>query len=76
MNNRLRELSVLDLARFTGKLKQAQADITELKKQSVPGVCNLIFMEVDEKDNIVDLMGQPLEHKGKAMSESDEKRSL
>lgn len=32
MNNRLKELSIPNIARFTTKLKQAHADIVELKR--------------------------------------------
>lgn len=32
-------------------------------------------MEVDDEEDIIDLMGQPLKDKGKAMNDSSEKRS-
>lgn len=57
MNNRLHDLSVLDLARFTTELKQAQINIVKLKKLPISGIFDLRFVKIDDKNDIVYLMG-------------------
>lgn len=46
-----------------------------MQRQLILGYFDPIFVEVDEKDDIINMMGLPLKVKGKAVSESGEKRS-
>lgn len=57
VNDRLRELFIPYLAKFPTKLKQAQADIIELKRQPVSSMFDPSYVEIDEKKDLVDLMG-------------------
>lgn len=42
----IRELSILDLAKFMAELKQAQVDITNLKRQPIISAFDLNIMEI------------------------------
>lgn len=72
-NNRLRELSIPNLLRFTTELKQAQTAIVELKRQRVSSIFDLTFMEINKDEDLVDLMVKILKYEGKVVDKSAKK---
>lgn len=75
VNNRLWELSILDLARFFIELKQAQANIAKIKRKPILIMFDSASMEIDKEKDIMDLMVLLLKYKGKVISESRKRRS-
>lgn len=70
VNNRLRELSILDFAIFMADFKQAHTDFDKLKKQPQPSVFDPALVVRDEKEGLIDLMGRPVKDKGKIIIKS------
>lgn len=58
INNRLRELLILDLARIINDLKQEHTDIVEFKIQLVTSMFDPAFVEINGEEYLVDLIGK------------------
>lgn len=63
-------MPILDLAQFMAELRQAQADIAELKIQPHQLAFDPSLIISDEDEDILDLIGMPLKDKGKQVDES------
>lgn len=75
VNNRLRDLFILDFVKFVVEFKQAQADISKLKKKPPLGSFDLALVVCDKKVGLVDLIDRLLKDKGKKIDKSRDTRS-
>lgn len=75
MNNRLKEMKIPNLDKFTFELKEAQAEIAALQGKSNIMFSNPKVVEQEKDDPIVYMMVILLNDKGKNPNKGKEKQS-